>query len=42
MNSAFRPGNRNRAKPYATSVHDVTVPIIENRAIRIVFNNSRG
>ena len=28
VNSRLRPGNRNRAKPYATSVHESTVPIV--------------
>ena len=42
VNSSDRPGNRNRAKPYATSVHETTVPIIPITAIATVLNRSRG
>jgi hypothetical protein len=39
MNSRFRPGNLNRAKPYATSEHVSRVPISANSVIVIVFVN---
>src|SRR6478736_3227714 len=42
VNSRVRPGNRNRANPYATSVHDTTVPIIPMIAIASVLNSSLG
>ena len=42
VNRRLRPGNRNRANPYATSVHDSNVPIVEIRAIVTVLNRSRG
>ena len=42
VNRRPRPGNRNRAKPYATSVHDSSVPMVEMTAMTIVLNSSRG
>src|SRR4026208_2554040 len=42
VNSRFHPGKRNRAKPYATSVHEISVPIVEITAMMIVFRKSRG
>ncbi len=41
-NSRSRPGNRNRAKPYATSVQESSVPIIEMSAMAAVLNSNRG
>ena len=37
-----RPGKRNRANPYATSVHETTVPIMPIIAMTSVLNSSRG
>ena len=42
VNSRSRPGNRKRANPYATSVHDSSVPIVEMIAMAAVLNSSRG
>ena len=42
VNSRSRPGNRKRANPYATSVHESSVPMVEITAIAIVLNSSRG
>ena len=42
VNSRFRPGNLNRANPYATSVHESSVPIVPMTAMAIVLNSSRG
>ncbi len=39
---SVRPGNLNRAKPYATSVHEISVPIVEMIAIVAVLNSSLG
>ena len=36
------PGNRKRANPYATRVHESSVPIVEMMAIATVLNSSRG
>ena len=36
------PGNRNRANPYATSVHEMSVPMVDTTAMKIVLNSSRG
>ena len=41
-NSRLRPGNRNRANPYATSVHEMIVPKVPMSAIAIVLKSSRG
>src|SRR4051794_25533973 len=41
-NRTFRPGKRNRAKPYATSTDESTAPIVLSTAIAIVLKNSRG
>src|SRR3954469_18933159 len=41
-NSAFRPGKRKRAKPYATSVEETTAPIVLRSAIPAVLNSRRG
>ena len=38
----FRPGNRNRAKPYATRIDEKTAPIVLSSAIPAVFVSSRG
>lgn len=37
-----RPGNLNRANPYATSVHEMSVPRVLISAITTVLNSSRG
>ena len=37
-----RPGNRKRAKPYATTVHESTVPIMPITASATVLNSRRG
>ena len=42
VNRRLRPGNRKRANPYATSVHEINVPIVETRAMITVFSRSRG
>src|SRR6266542_2727006 len=42
VNSLPRPGNRKRAKPYATRVHDRTVPIVVMIAIAAVLKKIRG
>src|SRR6476659_10671407 len=42
VNSRLRPGNRKRANPYATSVHESRVPMVEITAIAAVLNSSRG
>ena len=42
VNRMFRPGNRNRANPYATSVQDISVPIMPMTAIATVLNRRRG
>src|SRR5690349_6096081 len=41
-NSRLRPGNRKRANPYATRVHDIRTPIIPTTAMTTVLNRSRG
>ena len=38
----FRPGNRNRAKPYATRIDEKTAPIVLRSAIPAVLKSSRG
>ena len=38
----LRPGNRNRAKPYATSADDATAPTVLRIAIAAVLNSSLG
>ena len=42
LNRSVRPGKRNRAKPYATSVQDSKVPIVEMTAMAMVLKSSRG
>ena len=42
VNSRPRPGNLNRANPYATRVHESTVPIVPMTAIATVLNSRRG
>ena len=42
VNSTFLPGKRKRANPYATSVHESTVPIVPMIASASVLNSSRG
>ena len=42
VNSRPRPGNRNRANPYATSVHESTVPKVPIADSRIVFRSRSG
>ena len=41
-NRKLRPGKRNRAKPYATRVHETSTPTIPTTAMKTVLNNSRG
>ena len=36
------PGKLKRAKPYATNVHEISVPIVPMSAIATVLNSSRG
>ena len=38
----FRPGNRNRAKPYATSTDEKTAPIVLSSGDRRRVESSRG
>ena len=38
----LRPGNRNRANPYATRIDENTAPIVLRIAIPAVFVSSRG
>ena len=40
-NSAFLPGARSRANPYATTVHDSTVPTIVPKAMMTVLIENR-
>ena len=42
VNRRFRPGNWKRANPYATRVHERSVPIVPMMAIIAVLNSSRG
>jgi len=37
-----RPGKRNRAKPYATSVQEMTVPMVPISASNTVFSRACG
>jgi len=41
-NRRFRPRKRNRENPYATSVHEATVPIMPITAMAIVLKSSFG
>src|SRR3954469_349943 len=42
VNIRLRPGNRKRANPYATTVHERIVPTIVMRAMAAVLNSRRG
>ena len=42
VNSSDRPRNRKRANPYATSVHEASVPTMPMSASAMVLNNSLG
>src|SRR6478735_2289946 len=42
MKRTFLNGKRNLAKPYATTMPDVTAPIVLRTAIAAVLNSSRG